>query len=317
VTKTILMNVHRDIINGIGITSFLFISSLYLPIVGFVCTFLIPLPILFYRSKLGRKTGAIIPGLTFIIMVVFLGGISIDILFFTELLLLGFVLSELIEINLSIEKTLLYAVSIIFLTGAMGVLIYSAYAQKGVLALISEYVTKNLELTLTIYERLGVPEQSLDLIAKSLDQIHYVMVRTIPALIFCGALLVAWASLLFARPMIIRRTLFFPDFGSLMLWKAPDHLVWGVIGCGASLLLPDGLVYIIGLNGLIIIMAVYFFQGIAIVAFYFNKIGLPRIIRGILYSLIAIQHLILLVIIGLGFFDMWLNFRRLEKEKQS
>jgi uncharacterized protein YybS (DUF2232 family) len=317
VTKAVQRDVHKDIISGAGITSLLFISSLYLPIIGSVCTLLIPLPILFYRSKLGRRTGAIIPGITLIIMVVLQGGISIDILFFAELLLLGFVLSELIEINLSIEKTLLYAVGIILSTGLIALLFYSAVIQKGILTLISEYVAKNLELTLSIYESIGVSEQNLELISKSLDQIHYVMVRTIPALIFSGTLFVAWASLLFARPMITRRTLFFPDFGSLVLWKAPDHLVWGVIGCGALLLLPDGLLYILGLNGLIILMMVYFFEGIAIVAFYFNKLGLPRLIRITLYGLVAIQQFLLLVVVGLGFFDIWLNFRRLEKEKQG
>lgn len=316
-TKTIHGNVRKDIISGTGITSLLFIASLYLPIIGFLCTLLIPLPILFYRSKLGRKTGAIIPGLTFMIMMFLLGGISIDILLFTELLLLGFVLSELIEINLSIEKTLLYACGIILITGMAALIFYSAIAQKGIMVLVSEYVTKNLELTLSMYESMGVSEQTLQLISESLDRIHYVMVRIVPALIFSATLFVAWASLLFVKPMMISRTLFFPDFGSLVLWRAPDHLVWGAIGCGASLLLRDGLLYTLGLNGLIILMVVYFFQGIAIVAFYFNKLRFPRMIRIVLYSLIAIQRMILLIIIGLGFFDMWLNFRRLEKEKQS
>jgi uncharacterized protein YybS (DUF2232 family) len=60
-------------------------------------------------------------------------------------------------------------------------------------------------------------------------------------------------------------------------------------------------------------MTVYFFQGIAIVSFYFDKKRLPRFVRVFLYTLIALQQLILLVVIGLGFFDLWVNFRRLGK----
>jgi uncharacterized protein YybS (DUF2232 family) len=60
-------------------------------------------------------------------------------------------------------------------------------------------------------------------------------------------------------------------------------------------------------------MTVYFFQGIAIVSFYFEKKHFPRTIRFLLYALIALQQLILLVVIGLGFFDLWVNFRRLGK----
>lgn len=310
-------DVHKDIINGTGITCLLFVAALYVPIVGFVCTLFIPLPILFYRSKLGRKTGAIIPGITFVLMVLLLDRMSMDILLFTELLLLGFVLSELIEIDLSVEKTILYACSIILGTSIAGLLLYGAIADKGILVLISEYVAKNLELTLSIYESLGVPEENLELISNSLDRIHYVMVRIIPALVASVTLCVTWACLLFAKRMLVSRTLFFPDFGPLYLWKAPEYLVWGIIGSGATLLLSDGLLKTIGLNSLIILMTIYFFQGIAIVAFYFERVRFPRVIRIVLYSLVATQHIFLFIIIGLGFFDMWLNFRRLGKEKDS
>ncbi len=94
------------------------------------------------------------------------------------------------------------------------------------------------------------------------------------------------------------------------MWKAPEVLVWGVIGCGLALFIPITALKVIGLNGLLILMTVYFFQGIAIVSFYFEKKRFPRVIRFFLYALIALQQLILLAVIGLGFFDMWVNFRR-------
>ena len=81
------------------------------------------------------------------------------------------------------------------------------------------------------------------------------------------------------------------------------------------MLLADGLFQALGLNSLIILATVYFFQGIAIVAFYFERMRFPRLVRIVLYSLIAMQQLILLIVIGIGFFDMWLNFRRLGKEE--
>ena len=98
--RTIQGDIPKDIVSGIAITSLIFAISVYMPIIGFICSLFIPLPTLFYRSKLGRTTGAIIPIITIIVMIAVLGGISIDILFFVELLLLGFVLSELIELDL-------------------------------------------------------------------------------------------------------------------------------------------------------------------------------------------------------------------------
>lgn len=310
--RTILGDIPKDIVSGIAVTGLIFAVSVYMPIIGFFCALFIPLPTLFYRSKLGRTTGAIIPIITIITMVAVLGGISIDTLFFVELLLLGFVLSELIELDLSIEKTMLYACGSVILIGIVGLLFYSNMSDKGIYALVAEYVSINLKLTLELYENMGVSQESIHMISNSLENIEYVLIRIIPALIVAAIFFVSWTNLLLAKPIFKSRELFYPSFGSLKLWKAPESLVWGIIGCGLLLLLPDKTFKIFGLNGLLILITIYFFQGIAIVSFYFEKKRFPRGLRFFLYSLIALQQAILLVIIGLGFFDMWLNFRKLE-----
>jgi len=302
----------KDIVSGIAITSLIFAISVYMPIIGFICSLFIPLPTLFYRSKLGRITGAIIPIITIMVMIAVLGGISIDILFFVELLLLGFVLSELIELDLSIEKTMLYACGSVIFIGIVGLFFYSNLSDKGFYTLVAEYVSKNLKLTLEIYENMGVSQDSIHMISNALENIEYVLIRIIPALVVTSTFFVSWTNLLVAKPILKSRGLFYPSFGSLKLWKAPEFLVWVIIGCGLLLLLPDKTFKIFGLNGLLIMLTVYFFQGIAIVSFYFEKKRFPRMLKVFLYSLIALQQAILLVIIGLGLFDIWLNFRKLE-----
>jgi len=312
VLQTISRDISKDIISGIAVTSLIFVISVYIPIIGFFCALFIPLPTLIYRSKLGRSTGTIIPVIATIIMAVILGGISIDILFFFELLLLGFVLSELLELNLSIEKTILYACGSVIITGLICLLFYSNIANKEIFALVSEYVSKNLELTLSLYEDMGMKQESIQMISASLESIKYVFIRIIPALVVASILFISWINLLLSKPIFNNWNLIYPDFGALKLWKAPELLVWIIIGCGILLIFPNNTLKILGLNGLLILMTIYFFHGIAIVSFYFEKKRLPRLLRFFLYSLIALQQIILLVVIGLGFFDMWLNFRRLE-----
>ena len=305
-------DISKDILSGIAITTLIFAVSVYMPIIGFISALFIPLPTLFYRSKLGRKTGAIIPVLTILLMTVFLGGVSIDILFFFELLLLGFILSELFELDLTVEKTMLYASSFVVLTGIVCLLFYSQVSNTGIIALVSEYVAKNLELTLALYENMGVSAENIQMISASLNNIQYVLVRIIPAIVVTSTVFVSWSCLLIAKPMLKSRKLFYPAFGSLNLWKAPESLVWGVIGSGVMLILPYKTLKIIGLNILLVLMTIYFFQGIAIVSFYFEKKQFSRMLRFVLYSLIALQQIVLLVVIGLGIFDMWLNFRKLQ-----
>ena len=315
--QTISRDIPKDIISGIAVTSLIFVISVYIPIIGFFCALFIPLPTLIYRSKLGRTTGTIIPVIATIIMAVILGGISIDILFFFELLLLGFVLSELLELNLSIEKTILYACGSVVITGIICLLFYSNIANKGIFALVSEYVGKNIELTLSLYENMGMKQESIQMISSSLESIKYVFIRIIPALVVASILFISWINLLLSKSIFNNWNLIYPDFGALKLWKAPELLVWIIIGCGILLIFPNNTLKILGLNGLLILMTIYFFHGIAIVSFYFEKKRLPRLLRFFLYSLIALQQIVLLVVIGLGFFDMWLNFRKLETNKNN
>jgi len=279
-----------------------------------VAALFIPLPILFYRLRLGRINGLVIPIISSLVMVVFIGGISLDILFFAGLLLIGFILGELFELNLSIEKTTLYASGSVVLSGLIGLIISSMLTGEGVFGIVSNYVAKNLELTLVLYQSMGMSQENVQLISQSLDKIQHVLVTIIPALVSTSTLFVTWISILIAKPVLISRSLYYPDFGPLKLWKAPDYLVWVVIGCGLALFLPIPVIKVIGLNGLLILMTVYFFQGIAIVSYYFNKKRFPKILRVFLYTLMALQQLILLAVIGLGFFDLWINFRRLGKE---
>ena len=81
--------------------------------------------------------------------------------------------------------------------------------------------------------------------------------------------------------------------------------------------MPGNSLKMLGLNGLLILLTVYFLQGIAVVSYYFEKKRFPRALRLFLYTLIALQQFILLLIIGLGLFDIWLNFRKLKTNKNA
>ena len=304
----------KDIATGVLITGLIFLVSVFIPIIGFIAALFIPLPILFYRLKLGRTYGLIVAVMASLVMVVLIGGVSIDILFFAGLLLTGYILGELFELNLSIEQTTLIASGSVVLSGIISLIISSILTGNGVYAIVSEYVGKNLELSLMMYQSMGMSEENIRVIAQSLDKIQQVLVTIIPALVSASTLFVVWVSILLAKPVLTSRSLFYPDFGPLNQWRAPEFLVWAVIGCGLALFLPHTVIKVIGVNGLLILMTIYFFQGIAIVSFYFDKKKLPRFVRVFLYTLIALQQLILLAVIGLGFFDLWVNFRRLDKQ---
>lgn len=307
----------KDISIGIALTSFLFTITVLSPIFGFFCTIFIPLPTLYYRTKLGRKYGAVVPAATMLLLIGMLGRLSIDIVFFFELLFIGFAMGELFALNLSVEKTVAYACAAVLVSGVFVLFFYSSFSASGIKTIASDYVQKNLELTIELYKGMGMSSESVRMFSESLDKIHFVIVRILPALVITSTLFIVWATLILSKPLMVARKLAYPDFGLLNVWKAPEYLVWAVIGCGLMLLIPNTSLKLLGTNGLLILMTIYFFQGIAIVSFFFNKKRFPRFLRIILYTLIALQQILLLIVIGLGFFDVWLNFRKLEPVKQN
>jgi uncharacterized protein YybS (DUF2232 family) len=309
--------VSKDIATGVMATLVIFSVSVFMPVVGFVFSMFIPLPVLFYRAKLGRRLGMIVPLVAFAVMGLVLGGVTMDIIFFSGLMFLGFAMSEMFEKKLSVEMTVVAACSMVIGAGLVSILFYSIANRTGIFALVSAYVATNLALSLDLYKGIGIPQETIDAISGSLDQIQYVLVRILPSLAVASTLFVAWTNLIAARPIMERRGLYFPDFDRLNCWRAPDFLIWGVIGCGLIMLLPATGVRLVGVNGLLVLFTIYFIQGIAIVSFYFEKKKLPRAIRVILYMMIAFQQLFLLVIICIGLFDMWINFRKIDTDKHE
>ncbi len=304
----------RGAVTGIVLTALMMASAVHLPLVGFVSLPLIPLPALFYRLKLGRQSGLMVAAGAGMASAAILGRMSVDLFFFLGLVATGFVLGDLFERRVSIERALLTASGSNLAIAVAGMFLLSALAGSGVIEFISAYIGRNLTLTMEFYRSAGLPAETIDFISGAMERIEYVLVRILPGMMAAAALLLSWSTLLLARPLLLARHMALPDYGPLVHWRAPDKLVWLLIACGVLLLLPAKDLKILGLNGLMVLMVIYFFQGIAIVAYFFERRRFPRPLRILLYSLLALQQLLLLLVVAVGLFDMWLNFRKLENK---
>lgn len=310
--------IKRDVIRGVASASLLFALSLVLPLVG--CLFL-PLPILFYRVKLGRKPGAVVLGATVFLFGSFVSGVNVYTLFLFGLLLEGFFIGECFSADLPADKTLLYSAGLVFGLGLAGFILYSGAAGGGIREFVAAKMNEldeNFAYMIANYERIGTPAENIQRLREFWDifsgLLRQSIVPILPALIASTMLMAGWISLLTARPIFARKNLPYPGYAALNQWRSPEGLVWGVIACAVMWMLPQDGLRFLGKNGLIVLMTVYFFQGIAIVSFFFEKRGFPRILKIFMYSIIAMQQLVLLLVIGLGFFDMWINFRKLDLE---
>lgn len=300
---------------GIAVTGTLTVIAIHIPVIGSLCSLFIPLSVFLSRIMLGRKNGAIVPGVIYLLVWLFTHPLNIEQIYIAELLAIGYILGDVAERNLSIEKTFVYTTIGSFGFGIFCLLIFSNAAQKPIITILNDYLALSLEMSIALYRNMGMPEDTILMLTNSLEKIKYVIIRIIPALSLSFILFLIWITLLSAKPICKKKNLFFPDFGDMNLWKAPDYLVWAVIVSGGLLLTPIQSLKLIGINGLIVLMTIYFFGGIAIVSYFFEKKNFPLIIRLFLYTLIALQQIFVFIVIGLGFFDLWINFRKVNNEK--
>ena len=303
-----------DVIAGIAITTLISVAALHLWMLGPFVGLFVPLPILFYRFKLGRSLGLLILTAVTLIVTSIASRDSIGTAaFLFELGLVGLILPEVFKMNLSVEKTVGITAGVVLTAGAVMLALYSLFSTNSPWAVVSDYLEKSVKLGLAMYREIDPSEEKIGVVARSLEGILYVMLRIMPAVMIVITLFVVWSNLLLARFILRSKQLFYPDFGKLNQWKAPEPLVWVAIASGVLLLMSHPGLKVLAINGLIVIMMIYFFQGIAIVSFYFEKKQFPKILRALFYGLIAMQQLLLLVVIAVGFFDMWIDFRRTRK----
>jgi hypothetical protein len=172
---------QKDILKALVITASIVELALYLPFMGFFLVPFVPLPVLFYRMKFGRKSAGMIAGMTSLVMLLSLKGMTIDMLLFTELLFLGFMMGECFEKNFSVEKSILYSSGAVLLSGACIIFIYSSLSSIGIIELVSKYLNENAKLSLSMYKELGVEAEDIEFISNSMDKILYVLVRILPS----------------------------------------------------------------------------------------------------------------------------------------
>ncbi|MFO7884200.1 MAG: DUF2232 domain-containing protein [Desulfobacteraceae bacterium] len=307
----------REVTTGILVSVLLFTGIVSIPLLGFFLSLLLPMPVLVYRLKLGRKMGAVIASAVFCIILAVAGGIYIDLLFYAALLLIGFFLGEYLERPLSIEKTGVYTCLTTIGICTLGTLLFSAAAGQNIVSIVSEYISTNIDLTLKLYYEMGVPQENIDLMINASDTIKYVVVRILPALITAMLIFEIWLNILFIKKFLAKKEITIARLEGLNQWRAPEHLVWAAIFLGIFIVLPVQALKITGINLLIVLMPVYFFQGIAVVSYFIEKKRFPVFLKVLIYSIIAIQQIFLLLVMGLGFFDTWINFRKLDTMKSS
>jgi uncharacterized protein YybS (DUF2232 family) len=184
---------------------------------------------------------------------------------------------------------------------------FLAYGDLTVLAdMVRQQLAHGVDLALSTYGSVGVSDSSLAAVKAERDLVVTGLIEVLPALVMlCGALM------MIANLVLLRRWTDTLHDVDLRLWRTPDALIWALIATGFSMFLPVRPVALVARNIFIVLLGCYFCQGLAIVSYFLERFRLPRGVRVAGYLLIAVQHIVAGIVLALGVFDLWGNFRRL------
>jgi len=189
-------------------------------------------------------------------------------------------------------------------------LVISTFLAHGDLAnsisAVREQLGRGVDLALSSYSTIGIPDGTVAAVQTERDVLVAGLLEILPALVVLSGALVVLANL-----VLLRRWAKGTHDIDLRLWRTPDRLIWALIAAGFAMFVPFDLVALAARNVFIVLLGCYFCQGLAIVSYFLQRFRLPYGVRIASYALIAVQHIVAGLVLALGVFDLWGDFRRL------
>jgi len=169
-----------------------------------------------------------------------------------------------------------------------------------------EQLLKSFDLAVYTSGSMGASANALAAVEGERDLFVSGLLELLPAMVVLTGALTIIANLVLLRSWTgVSRNV------NLRLWRTPDLLIWALIAAGFGMFVPAYAPAIAARNLFIVLLGCYFCQGLAIVSYYLDRFRLPRGIQIAGYLLIAVQHVVAAMVLALGVFDLWGNFRRL------
>lgn len=300
---------------GVAATLLLFLAVLRVPFFGMAAFPLITYPALFVGVKAGKPAGQLLP-LAVMACLYAMAGRGPAVIY----LVLALV-TWLLFLSFGRGWSIAALVSAIA-GGTLAAVLVAAAAVAGSFSALWTALQAGVEaqilMTLDLYERMGLSSGTIDFVREHAEQLAVFLVQMLPGMIFFALGVVVLVNLALLSWQFPQYRSFFFEAGDLKEWKSPDHMVWLLLVPSLALFLPLGwAVRTVAVSVVFVCAVFYFFHGLAIVAYYFHHKKVPMFFRVLGYLLIFFEQVLMVLVIGLGFFDLWGDFRRLKRRTEG
>ena len=292
----------------------------FIPLFVFLMAGMVPFPALILRLKQGAVDGRWTTAAACLLIFILFSQSGTDRIIFAAMAVLGLLIGEGLDRQLAIDVAIGGSAAIVWIGFWLIVVIFSTLAGFSFFSTAEETMKQSLEITTSLYEQMNVPPDTIATLQQSMDRIAFVLVRLLPGFSMMSLLFVGWVQLFLVR-ILGRKWLV--TLGNTKIdaplnqWRAPDLLIWILIGCGAMIMVPHPFARLIGINVLLPVLIVYMFQGIGIVSYLLEKTHAPRWLRVCIYIAVFSQQIAMIIVMLLGIFDLWMDFRKTASKQDA
>jgi uncharacterized protein YybS (DUF2232 family) len=289
-----------------------FLAASLIPVIGVFFLVLLPLVLFVLCFLNDQKTTmtAFFISLGAVLVVLSLLDAILPVFALATMGLAGILMAQCARQNYSVEAIILLPTSLILGMIVLFFVYAGMSASMSSWALVEKYITEAVELNINLYGRLPIAAEEISAIQDSKDTIIYVFARIFPALCVIAISGTVWINVLAGHKRLTKSGILLPGLSGLSEWKAPSWLVWVFIAAGGLSFLPHTQISFVGINFFLITAFLYLLQGLAIVSFFFQNKNISIFFRILIYFLIAVQQILMIAIAAVGFFDLWIDFRK-------
>lgn len=302
----------KDLLLPVALVFGVLLAILVFPPMASLVGIVAPAPLLFVYLQRGQVAGLILMGLVSVVLLTMMGA-GQALLFVAEYVVMATIMAETIKAQLTMDRCIfLSALGSMTLATLLMFVLFSD-GENSLTDFFQAQVMQHFDQSMESLKSMGEKQVDLDAMKEFFEQSSRIFASAYPAFIMAGSLITAAVNYFLVRIVwekFYGETLFRKEkFSELVL---PDFLIWGLILSAASLSFIGSPVGQVGMNLFAMALLVYLFQGLAILVHILESKRVPKFLWVLVFFIIIIQPILMGLLIGLGIFDIWVDFRKLK-----
>lgn len=275
-----------------------------------------PLPAAYVGVRFGSMAALATVALT-AFFVLLANGYSPALMFLVQFGIPGVVLPGLLNRGVAWDKATAVVLSAMVAVSIFGLLVVSSVAGQSPFTTVGDLIGKEIAQTTTVMQDMFAetdltPNQKKE-VGLAVEKMAAFLQDAYPGIAIAVSGLMT-VGLVFLLSVLARGRYNIPG-KAFPEWKAPELLVWVLIVAGFLVAFDDGFAGVFALNLLVILLPVYFLQGLAVIDCFFRRKAFSPIFRTVGYLLVTLVNPLPMVVTGLGIFDLWADFRKPKEPK--